>query len=165
MLRLAFANKAPWNWKVNWNWIEGGDSHYTAAGKAGLSLAKCVCVLSPRQGEVFEAQLVQPKHKSQTLGFSGLSGMRPQNNGAFPHLWKPQSSLFYPAYPGDPRHSRAREADPTLHSDSANTPGLPMWWFQVDTGECCIGPVSCCLEARSVWCSWWLIQRHWRTHL
>lgn len=25
-LRQSLANKAPWNWKVNWNWMKGGDS-------------------------------------------------------------------------------------------------------------------------------------------
>lgn len=25
-LRQSLANKAPWNWKVNWNWMEGGHS-------------------------------------------------------------------------------------------------------------------------------------------
>lgn len=44
-LRHSLANKAPWNWKVNWNWMEGGDSlslspFFSAAGKAGLGLAQ-----------------------------------------------------------------------------------------------------------------------------
>lgn len=57
-LRQSLANKAPWNWKVNWNWMEGGDPlsfsrFFSAAGKAGLGLAQketkgsshtCVCV-------------------------------------------------------------------------------------------------------------------------
>lgn len=43
----------------------------------------CVCVLYSRKGEVFRAQLVQPKHKSRTLGFQLYLGLGHKTMGLF----------------------------------------------------------------------------------
>lgn len=79
-------------------------------------------MLSRKQGEVFGAQLVQPKHKSRILDIPGLSRMRSENNGAFPHLRKPLSWCAYP------RESPAQEAEGSGSQSSSHAqPMLPVF--------------------------------------